>query len=51
MSTVSARDPFFANHVVNVWNSLSGYVVTAPTVSCLKRRLISAHDIVNELLL
>ena len=30
---------FFANRIVNVWNSLPSYVVSAETVNCFKTRL------------
>jgi len=43
------RQPFFANRVVNVRNSLSEHVVTAPAVLALdvdSSCVISAEDIV-----
>ena len=30
---------FFANRIVNIWNSLPSYVVSAETVNCFKTRL------------
>jgi len=30
---------FFANRLVNIWNSLHSYVVSAETVNCFKTRL------------
>jgi len=30
---------FFANRIVNIWNSLPCYVVSAQTVNCFKTRL------------
>ena len=30
---------FFANRIVNIWNSLPSYVVCAETVNCFKTRL------------
>ena len=33
------RKFFFTNRVVNIWNSLSDYVVHADTVNCFKSRL------------
>ena len=33
------RGNFFANKVVNLWNSLPDNVVTAPSVDSFKRRL------------
>ena len=30
---------FFANRIVNIWNSLPRYVVSAETVNCFKTRL------------
>jgi len=29
----------FANRIVNIWNSLPSYVVSAETVNCLKTKL------------
>ena len=31
--------PCFANRIVNIWNSLPSYVVSAETVNCFKTRL------------
>jgi len=28
------------NRVINAWNSLSGYIVTSPTVACFKSRIV-----------
>ena len=37
---ISTRDShFFTNRTMNLWNSLPDSIVTAPTVSCFKRRL------------
>jgi len=33
------RKYYFANRVVNMWNSLSSYVVSAESVNCIKNRL------------
>ena len=30
---------FFANRIVNIWNSLPSHVVSAETVNCFKTRL------------
>ena len=30
---------FFANRIVNIWNSLPSYVVCAETVNCFKTKL------------
>jgi len=30
---------FFANRIVNIWNSLLSYVVSAEAVNCFKTRL------------
>ena len=30
---------FFANRIVNIWNSLPSYVVSAATVNCFQTRL------------
>jgi len=30
---------FFANRIVNIWNSLPSYAVSAETVNCFKTRL------------
>ena len=30
---------FFANRIVNIWDSLPSYVVSAETVNCFKTRL------------
>ena len=30
---------YFANRIVNIWNSLPSYVVSAETVNCFKTRL------------
>jgi len=30
---------FFANRIVNIWNSLPSHVVSAQTVNCFKTRL------------
>ena len=36
----SARDShFFANPVVNIWNSFPDYVVSAPSVASFKHRI------------
>ena len=43
------RKFFFTNRVVNIWNSLSEYVVHANTVNCFKSRLgkfWSHHDLI-----
>ena len=31
---------FFGNRVINACNSLSGYIVTSPTVACFKNRFV-----------
>ena len=39
----------FANRIVNIWNSLPSYVVSAETVNCFKTRLdrfCLNHDII-----
>ena len=36
---LNVRDNYFANRVVNLWNSLPDNVVTAPSVDSFKRRL------------
>jgi len=37
---VSSRDGHFSgNRVINAWNSLSGHIVTSPTVACFKHRI------------
>ena len=33
------RKYYFTNRVVNMWNSLSSYVVSAESVNCFKNRL------------
>ena len=33
------RKYYFTNRVVNMWNSLSGYVFSAESVNCSKKRL------------
>jgi len=41
---VSTRDGhFFANRIINTWNSLPDYIVTSPTVTCFKRQLKSLN--------
>ena len=30
---------FFANKIVNIWNSLPSYVVYAETVNCFKNKI------------
>ena len=30
---------FFANRIVNIWNSLPSYVVSAETVNCFKNKI------------
>ena len=33
------RKFFFANRIVNIWNSLPSHIVSAETVNCFKTRL------------
>jgi len=33
----SSDGHFFGNRVINAWNSLSGHIVTSPTVACFKQ--------------
>ena len=42
---VSSRrdDHFFANQVINIWNSLPDHTVASPSVVCFKRKLIKFH--------
>jgi len=36
----SRRDGhFFANRVINIWNSLPDHIVASPSVACFKRKL------------
>ena len=30
---------FFANRVINIWNSLPDHIVASPSVACFKRKL------------
>jgi len=36
---IYATTHYFANRVINVWNSLSNYVASAPSVSAVKKRV------------
>jgi len=38
-SRLLVRHNFFSNRIVNLWNSLPGYLVTAPTVATFKQQL------------
>ncbi len=38
-STTKIRQNFFVNRIVTNWNSLSGYVVDAPSIVSFERRL------------
>jgi len=33
----SSDGHFFRDRVINAWNSLSGHIVTSPTVACFKQ--------------
>jgi len=33
------REYYFTNRVLNIWNSLPSYVISAETVNCFKSRL------------
>ena len=37
--SIDATKYYFSNRVVNVWNSLPNYIVSAPSVSSFKRHL------------
>ena len=37
---IDATKYYFSNRVVNVWNSLPNHIVSAPSVSSFKRRLL-----------
>ena len=39
MARYDLRKYYFTNRVVNMWNSLSSYVVSAKSVNCFKNRL------------
>ena len=39
------RKYYFTNRVVNIWNSLPSYVISAETVNCFKSRLIISGKI------
>ena len=40
----SRRDGhFFANRVINIWNSLPDHIVASPSVACFKRKLSTFH--------
>ena len=38
--SIDATKYYFSNRVVNVWNSLPNDIVSAPSVSCFKSRLL-----------
>jgi len=39
------RKYYFTNRVVNIWNSLPSYVISAETVNCFESRLIISGKI------
>jgi len=45
------RKYYFTTRIVNVWNSLSGFVVSVDSVNCFKNRLVkfwSNQDIIYD---
>ena len=41
--SIDATKYYFSNRVVNTWNSLPNYMVSAPSVASFKRRLVQSN--------
>jgi len=47
--SVDATKYYFTNRVVNIWNSLPSHIVSSPTLSTFKSRLLK-HDFTSHLM-
>ena len=43
--TIDATKFYFSNRVVSIWNSLSEHIVSAPSVSAFKNRLLQFKSV------